>query len=95
MLRLPVGVVGVVGMGTSTLLVGLCLGREEEGEYKEASRLGTLGGTSVSSSMGSSVSCGLGRGPDPSWSMALGLATESLRCFKRSFSVFLASTDLF
>lgn len=66
MLRLPVGVVGVVGMGTSTLLVGLCLGREEEGEYREASRLGTLGGTSVSSSMGSSVSCCLGRGPDPS-----------------------------
>ncbi len=66
MLRLPVGVVGVVGMGTSTLLVGLCLGKEEEGEYREASRLGTLGGTSVSSSMGSRVSCGLGRGPDPS-----------------------------
>lgn len=92
MLRLPVG---VVGMGTSTLLVGLCLGREEEGEYKEASRLGTFGGISVSSSMGSSVRCCLGRGTDPSWRMALGLATESLRCFKRSFRVFLASTDLF
>lgn len=95
MLRLPVGVVGVEGMGTSTLLVGLCLGKEEEGEYKEASRLGTAGGTSVSSSIGSSMRWGLGRGPDSSCRMAFGLATESLRCFKRSFRVFLASTDLF
>jgi hypothetical protein len=30
--RLPVGELGVEGSGTSTLLVGLCLGREEEEE---------------------------------------------------------------
>lgn len=63
MLRLPVGVVGEEGMGTSTLLVGLCLGREEEGEYSDASRLGTWGGISDSSSIGSRVRCCLGRGP--------------------------------
>lgn len=82
----PVGDVGVVG--TSSLLVGLFLGKDEEGEYKEASRLGTLGGISVGLTMGSSIRCCRDFGI--STMMAFGLL--SFRCFKRSFSVFLAST---
>lgn len=42
-------------VGTSTLLVGLFLGSVEGGEYREASRLGTLGGTSDIGPTGSSM----------------------------------------